>query len=93
MSYRSRIARIAAATGALALIVAGGVTLAQSGGGEAGSDDQVVRDEVTIELAWIDADGTTGTETIVLDLTDAPDHAASEPSPASIDPPQDPMKS
>lgn len=93
MSYRSRIARIAAATGALALIVAGGVALAQTNGGGTGSEDRIVRDEVTFEVAWMDADGTTGTETIVLDLTDAPDQAASEPSPPCVDPPKDPLKS
>lgn len=59
MSYRKRIGTILAGTGALALVVAGGVALAQPGGGEAGPEDHVVRDEVTIELAWIDADGTT----------------------------------
>ena len=92
MRVRSKWSKLLVARGALALIVAGGVALAQPGDG-AGPGDRIVRDQATIERSWIDADGETGTETITLDLSDAPDQAASEPSPESVDPPRDPLKS
>lgn len=92
MRVRSKWSELLVATGALSLIVAGSVALAQPGGG-AGPEELIGRDQATIELAWIDADGTTGTETITLDLTNAPDQATSDPSPGSVDPPSDPLKS
>ena len=92
MMDRSKWSKLLVATGALSLLIAGGVALAQPGG-DAGPEEQIVRDQTTIELAWIDADGTTGTETITLDLSDAPDQATSDPSPESLDPPNDPLKS
>ena len=92
MMDRSKWSKLLVATGVLSLIVAGGVALAQPGS-DAGPEQQIVRDKTTIELAWIDADGTTGTETITLNLTDAPDQAASDPSPESVDPQRDPLKS
>lgn len=94
MKHRGKRVRVLAATGAAALIVAGGVALAQPGDGwDAGPEQRIVRDQGTIELAWMDADGAMGTDTVALDLTDRPDQADSGPSPQSVDPPQDPMKS
>lgn len=86
MKHRSKRTRFLAATGELALIVAGG----ESG---AGPVEQIVRDRHRFEVSWIDADDTTGTETIAIDLRDAPGQASSDPSPKGTDSPNDPMTS
>ncbi|MCY4619798.1 MAG: hypothetical protein OXD50_14800 [Chloroflexi bacterium] len=80
--------------GVLAAVVAGGVTLVQPDGDtQRGPDDQIVRDEVTFEIAWQDADGRTGIETVALGLSEAGDQASNDPSPASVEPEPDPAKS
>ncbi len=38
-------------------------------------------------MVCIDVNGRTRTETVTLDLTNAPDEAATEASPVSVDPP------
>lgn len=94
MNHHSKVRNLVLASGALSLVIAGGLALAQPGdGGDASPGIEIVRDDATIELAWIDADGTTGTEAVILDVTDAPDHNASGPSPSHADPPEDPLKS
>ena len=87
MQQRKRLTRLAAGAGVLALVVAGGVALAQPGDDAGdGAEQRIVRDESTFEVAWLDADGRTGVETITLDLSDAPDEASSDPSPPGATP-------
>ena len=91
---RSGLARLAAGTGVLALVLAGGVALAQPhDGGQTGPSTQIVRDQATLDVAWLDADGDSGVETTTLGLSDAPDEAASAPSPLSAQPVADPANS
>lgn len=93
MMQRNRLARLAAGAGVLALVVAGGVALAQPGDDSGdGSAQRIVRDEASFEVMWMDADGRTGVETITLDLSDAPDEASSEPSPPGVEPEREPAK-
>ena len=94
MQQRKRLTRLAAGAGVLGLVVAGGVALAQPGDDSGdGAEQRIVRDESTFDVAWRDADGRSGVETITLDLSGTPDEASSEPSPPGVETERDPAKS
>ena len=97
-------AAVLAAALALALALAGGAALAQEGGGgetdpaatETGVEE-IVTDEATIEVAWLDANGEEGVESYTLSAEErATDRAESDPSPigdADLGLTEDPEKS
>ena len=103
MEQRRTLGRVPAAVlaGALALALAltGGVALAQQGG-EGGTEtgtEEIVTDEATIVVAWMDANGEEGTESYTLSAEEqATTHAESDPSPtgdADLGLTEDPEKS